>query len=93
MMTEYKFNVTLQPYTPKEGQTLAELGVVRVDTDAQYGYWEYRDGTEGGGLWFAKCDGATALELVDYDGAFELPRAVVRALRAAGYVLDETFDA
>jgi hypothetical protein len=85
----YEFNVTLQPYTPKAGELPAELGAVRVDTRAHYGYWEYRDGTEGGGLWFEPA--GRALELVDYDGAFELPRAVVAALRAAGFTLDETF--
>lgn len=88
MTNTYNFDVTLNPYTPKAGETLAELGVVRVDTGAQYGYWEYRDGTEGGELWFAECDDAGTLELADYVGAVELPRAVVRALRAAGYVGD-----
>jgi hypothetical protein len=91
MTTEYKFDVTLQPYAPKAGQLPAELGIVGIDTAARYGYWEYRDGSEGGGLWFEPA--GRTLELIDYDGAFELPRAVVAALRAAGYILDETFDA
>lgn len=58
---------------------------VAVDTASQYGYWERSDGSEGGGLWF---EGA---ELIDYDGAFELPRRVIEALLAAGFTVDESF--
>ena len=85
-MSEYKFDVTLRPYGDAP-----DSGVVEIDTAAAYGYWERRDGSEGGGLWFERC--GDALELIDYDGAFELPRRVVDALRAAGVILDETFNA
>jgi len=46
-----------------------------------------------GGLIAGKPVKNAPLELVDFDGDYELPRSVVAALRAAGYVLDETFDA
>jgi hypothetical protein len=62
-----------------------------VDTKAAYGYWERRDGTEGGGLWFTV--GPNGLELSDYDGAFELPAAVSAELRAAGFIVGPDFDA
>ncbi len=57
-------------------------GKVFIDTVAQYGYWERRDGSEGGGLWFED------KEMVDYDGAYELPIKVEQALREAGYSVD-----
>lgn len=88
----YNFDITLRPWGP-------DYGVVEIDTDALYGYWERMNGSEGGGLWFcrelidSRLDRKGPLELVDYDGAFELPRPVVVALRAAGVVLDEMFDA
>lgn len=85
--TEYTFDTILHPWG-----TDPERGVVGIDTTALYGYFERKDGSEGGGLWFERVDGG-ALELVDYDGVACLPRSVVAALRAAGYVLDESFDA
>lgn len=65
---------------------------IHIDPARLYGYWERRDGSEGGGLWFELLpDGK--LELIDYDGDYELPQAVVELLRAEGYVLDgECFD-
>jgi hypothetical protein len=56
-----------------------------------YGAWEYKDGTEGGGLWFERLDDGR-LDVVDYDGAFSLPVSVIEALREANISLDETFD-
>jgi hypothetical protein len=62
-----------------------------VDTAALYGYWEYTDGTEGGGLWFEKRpDGK--LELLDYDGWYILPAYVATLLRESGFIVDESFD-
>lgn len=81
---DYQFNVTLHPWGP-------DAGVVEIDTAARYGYWERRDGSEGGGLWFDPSSERCS-ELIDFDGAFMLPRSVVSALRAAGFVLDESFD-
>jgi hypothetical protein len=88
----YNFSITLRPWgtDPNKGQ-------VSIDPVARYGYWERKDGSEGGGLWFDTVPGLyrpgdkPALELVDYDGAFALPRAVYAALRDAGYA-DESFD-
>lgn len=75
---EFNFDCTLYPYGESK-----EFGIVGIDTKAQYGYWEYKSGAEGGGLWFD--NGA----LVDYDGAFELPKKVLVALQKAGYNLEE----
>jgi len=86
-MSDYHFTLTLKPYGDAP-----DLGVVKIDQEAMYGYWEHRDGTEGGGLWFEAVDEDT-VELIDFDGHYDLPRSVVRALRAAGYHLDETFTA
>lgn len=56
---------------------------IEIDTTEQYGYFQNNQtGTEGG-LWF---DGS---ELIDYDGVAELPPAVERALKSAGYTLDD----
>jgi hypothetical protein len=83
----YNFTVTLKPYGDAP-----DLGVVKIDPQALYGYWEHRDGTEGGGLWFETVSEDT-VELIDYDGDYDLPRSVVRALLAAGYHTDEPFTA
>lgn len=77
---KHDYTITLHPYG-----TDPNRGIVQVSPSTQYGYWERRDGTEGGGLWF---DG---LELTDYDGAFALPRAVCDALVAAGFHLEPEF--
>lgn len=79
----YEFDITLHPYG--DGP---DAGVVRLDTKARYGYWEYRNGSEGGGLWF---EPVGPLELVDYDGGYFLPPAVIRALRAAGVSVDPEY--
>jgi hypothetical protein len=52
------------------------------------GYFEHQDYGEdwGGGLWFEGKD------LIDYDGVFELPRAVVRGIRELGYIVDKDFE-
>jgi tricorn protease-like protein len=60
-----------------------------ADAD-EYGYWERIDGSEGGGLWFSRDDDGV-LKLIDYDGGFSLPSAVVRELRAAGFSISEHF--
>ena len=77
----YNYTITLQPWGPDHGQ-------VQVDPAALYGYWEHKDGSEGGGLWFGIApNGAITLE--DYDGAFALPRAVIDSLSAAGFTIEE----
>lgn len=90
MSNSYNFNTIIHPWGPEHG----EIG---IDTAALYGYWERKDGSEGGGLWFSReliggrLDQKGPLELMDYDGAFELPRSVMSALQSAGIVLDESF--
>ena len=44
MTDSYNFDITLHPWG-------ADHGVVEIDTAALYGYWERKDGSEGGGLW------------------------------------------
>ena len=81
------FDTILHPYGDD-----ATLGTVSVCKAHMRGYWERRDGSEGGELLFDRLPGGV-YELVNYDGAFSLPVAVVNSLRAAGFVLDESFDA
>ncbi len=81
----YNFNVTL-----REGKW-----EVKIDTAACYGYFEHDDYGEGGGLWFEVESNElenTRLELTDFDGCTELPKGVAKALREAGYIVDEIFD-
>ena len=93
MTRPYKFNVTLHPWGDDPSR-----GVVKIDTVSRYGYWEHKNGNEGGGLWFDEVPGlyregqTPTLELVDFDGYYMLPHSVVAALRKAGYILDETFN-
>lgn len=82
----YNFTITLRPFGDNP-----DAGVVGIDPAAAYGYWERRDGSEGGGLWFERTEGGS-LELSDYDGAATLPRAVVDALRTHGVTADATFE-
>lgn len=89
MSESYKFDTILHPWG-------ADHGAVGIDTDALYGYWERKDGSEGGGLWFDRLPAGTVgfaagLDLIDFDGAFDLPKAVKTALVAAGVYLDKTF--
>lgn len=55
------------------------LWMVEISPSTQYGYFENIVTGSGGGLWFE------GRELIDYDGVFELPKAVVDALAGAGY--------
>ena len=57
---------------------------IRINTEEQCGYFEWVGGTNEddeitGGLWF---EGKV---LVDYDGEFSLPDAVLNALISNGY--------
>lgn len=91
MSNSYNFDTILHPWGPGHGE-------VGIDSDALYGYWERKDGSEGGGLWFSReliggrLDQKGPLELMDFDGAFELPKSVMSALQSAGIVLDESFN-
>lgn len=85
-MTERNYTMTLHPWGENP-----ERGIVRIAPDELYGYWEHRDGTEGGGLWF-ELTTAGALDLADYDGHAVLPGKVIDALRAAGVTVGDEFD-
>jgi hypothetical protein len=82
----YNFTTTLHPW-----ENSTEYGDVKIDPEALYGAWDHKDGSEGGGLWFELLDDGR-LDLVDYDGHWCLPKAVVKALRESGVSVDETFD-
>lgn len=82
----YDFKVILHPWGNNP-----ERGTVGVDEDALYGYWEHKDGSEGGGLWFSHSEDGP-LDLVDFDGDYGMPRAVIDALRLAGFRVDEIFE-
>ena len=82
----YEFTQTLRPYGDDPN-----VGVVGIDHAALYGYWEHRNGCEGGGLWFDRNDGG-GLELRDFDGWYTLPQAVVTALRGAGIEVGKEYD-
>jgi hypothetical protein len=85
-MTADNFTINLHPYG-----TAPDVGIVEIDPAALYGYFERRDGSEGGGLWFDRAEGDT-LELVDYDGVSCLSPEVIAALRAAGVTVDADFE-
>lgn len=82
----YQFTVNLKPWGDNP-----ERGSVGVDEDALYGYWEHKDGSEGGGLWFSHSEDGP-LDLIDYDGDYMLPKAVIDALRLAGFRVDADFE-
>jgi len=58
---------------------------VAIAPASDYGYWERKDGSEGGGLWF---DGK---DLRDYDGAYELPAACIAQIEELGYRVSDDF--
>jgi hypothetical protein len=82
----YNFTQTLHPYGDAPN-----VGVVGIDHAARYGYWEHRNGHEGGGLWFDRLDNGK-LELRDFDGWYSLPPAVVTALRGAKIEVGSEYD-
>lgn len=73
-MSEYNFTINID--TPNFE--------IRIDTEAQYGYFEHNElGDEcGGGLWFDD------RLLLDYDGVYELPQEVQDALINASFIVD-----
>lgn len=64
-------------------------GRIVVDENTLDGYWEYKDGTEGGTLTF-DLEG-DRLVLTDYDGAYCLPRYVCQVLESMGVRVDDVF--
>ena len=84
-MTEYNFTIKLHPWAD-----VPNSGIVEIDPVALYGYFERKDGSEGGGLWFEN-DG-NRLVLVDYDGVATLPKAIIECLRLNGATVDADFE-
>jgi hypothetical protein len=85
-MTDYNFTIKLHPWGD-----LPNSGIVEIDPDALYGYFERKDGSEGGGLWFDRAEGGK-LNLIDYDGTASLNKSVITALRVAGVIVDADFE-
>lgn len=85
MSEKYNFSVTLHPW----GES-PENGIIGIDTAALYGYFERKDGSEGGGLWFEHQ--GEKLSLIDFDGTACLPSFVARALRGHGVIVDSDFE-
>lgn len=73
-------------------KTISGKFEIKVDTAAQYGYFEHEElGDEcGGGLWFEKCP--EGLELIDYDGVACLPARVAVGLRELGFIVGEDME-
>lgn len=84
-MTDYNYTIKLHPYGTGLG-----VGIIEIDPVALYGYFERKDGSEGGGLWF-ESDGHR-LVLIDYDGVAVLPKAIIECLRANGGTVDADFE-
>ena len=84
-MTDYNFTIKLHPWAD-----VPNSGIVEIDPVALYGYFERKDGSEGGGLWFEN-DG-NRLVLVDYDGVATLPKAIIECLRNNGGTVDADFE-
>lgn len=82
----YNFTVKLHPWGEHP-----ERGNVEIDEGAMYGGWEHKNGMEGGGLWFERLEDGR-LSLIDYDGDYCLPKAVIVALRLAGFDIEEIFE-
>lgn len=64
-------------------------GAIGISSSNLVGYWEHRDGSEGGELIFARLPDNN-LELVDCDGL--PPSYVFTALRNAEFIVPASFD-
>ena len=84
-MAEYNFTIKLHPWAD-----VPNSGIIEIDPVALYGYFERKDGSEGGGLWFE--DDGNRLVLVDYDGVATLPKAIIECLRRNGGTVDADFE-
>lgn len=83
-MAEYNFSVVIKTLDYD----------IKIDPSKRYGYFEHQLGGEGG-LWFQMTEneeGFRQMELIDFDGCYELPSQVITALSRAGYVVDELFE-
>lgn len=91
--------MNIHPLTHKllnlEGETFKHVtfnGTLEKDMFTDHvlsGYWEYKDGSEGGDLelWANKKD--NILEVNDFDGAYDLPSYVKEELKSLGVTIEE----
>jgi len=86
MNMAYTFDIVLYPYGEPPYRRKNENGIIAIDSNKLYGYWEHRDGSEGGGLWFSPLASGD-IELSDYDGCCQLPIAVINALRSHDLII------
>jgi hypothetical protein len=84
--TEYTFDTIIHPWG-----ALPDHGVIGIDSANLYGYFERKDGSEGGGLWFYR-NASGQLELIDFDGLAALPGTIASALREHGVIVDSDFE-
>lgn len=59
---------------------------IAIDKAAQYGYFENMNSGGGGGLWFEQN------RMSDFDGVFELPKDVIKAIRQLGFTVPRDFE-
>ena len=83
-MENIDYTIRLYPFGRK-------LGGLEIDPEALRGFFEHRDGSEGGGLWFERST-TNQLILVDFDGVFQLPKQVIEVMRKAGIIVDDDFE-
>jgi hypothetical protein len=70
----------------------AQVGqqLIQIDSKAQYGCFEHQElGDEGPGGSLTFDDDKF---LIDYDGVYELPRNVIKAIRQLGYIVGPDFE-
>lgn len=64
-----------------------------VSIDPENETWEYQDGEDSesyvSGNFYVEINSKSELVVVDYDGCYELPEAVKKALEQEGYDLSE----
>ena len=79
----YKFNVDCS----------SENYEIRVDTKALYGFFEHRQfgDNKGGELKFKFAPYMGMYQLIGYDGTFELPHEVAKALVDADFIVGWEF--
>jgi len=59
---------------------------IEIDSRAQYGYTQDDNGDFDIGLWFENN------HLVDYDGCYDLPKAVIQGIELLGFNADYAKD-
>lgn len=60
---------------------------VSVSPSTEYGCYEHQITGDGGELWFDE-----KMSLIDYDGQFELPPAVITVLRMFSFTVSREFE-